>query len=113
MASRPPRRLGEVSPPGVSMLDELNRVGRTRIGAIDVMAMRERDVVEAVANGWSRNVGGSIVTANVDITRAASRRPQLAALVAASEIVVADGMPIVWAGRLSGGTVPERVTGSS
>ncbi|HUR01625.1 MAG TPA: WecB/TagA/CpsF family glycosyltransferase [Nonomuraea sp.] len=54
-----------------------------------------------------------IVTANVDIVRAATRVPELAELVAGAELVVADGMPVVWAARLSGLRVPGRVTGSS
>ncbi|MEU7532176.1 WecB/TagA/CpsF family glycosyltransferase [Saccharothrix sp. NPDC042600] len=37
----------------------------------------------------------------------------MGALVASSEVVVADGMPVVWAGRLAGVSVPERVTGAS
>lgn len=78
-----------------------------------VMALTEADVCDHVSRAWSRNTGGSIVTANVDIVRAASRDPELAALVAEAELVVADGMPVVWASRLAGRPVPGRVTGAS
>ncbi|SEL56354.1 N-acetylglucosaminyldiphosphoundecaprenol N-acetyl-beta-D-mannosaminyltransferase [Nonomuraea pusilla] len=84
-----------------------------RVGAIEVMAVTEAAVAEQVALGWSRGEGGAIVTANVDIVRAATRDPALAALVARFELVVADGMPVVWAGRLAGVRLPERVTGAS
>jgi N-acetylglucosaminyldiphosphoundecaprenol N-acetyl-beta-D-mannosaminyltransferase len=35
------------------------------------------------------------------------------ALFAAADLVVADGMPLVWAGELQGSPLPERVAGSS
>ncbi|ONI80580.1 glycosyltransferase [Saccharothrix sp. ALI-22-I] len=88
-------------------------LARVRVGAVDVWAVRESGVAEHVTEAWRRAEGGAIVTANVDIVRAATRRPELAELVAKSEMVVADGMPVVWAGRLAGVPVPERVTGAS
>ncbi|MEU4804779.1 WecB/TagA/CpsF family glycosyltransferase [Actinosynnema sp. NPDC023587] len=84
-----------------------------RVGAVDVWSVSEAGVADHVAESWERGEGGAIVTANVDIVRAATRSPELAALIAESELVVADGMPVVWAGRLAGVGVPERVTGSS
>jgi N-acetylglucosaminyldiphosphoundecaprenol N-acetyl-beta-D-mannosaminyltransferase len=83
------------------------------VGAVDVMAISEAGVAEHVSAAWHAGRGGWIVTANVDIVRAATRDPALAALVAEAELVVADGMPLVWASRLVGRPVPHRVTGSS
>ncbi|MEU4830709.1 WecB/TagA/CpsF family glycosyltransferase [Streptosporangium sp. NPDC023615] len=77
------------------------------------MAIGEAELLDRVATGWRRGRGGAIVTANVDIVRAATRTPALAALVARSEIVVADGMPVVWAARIAGLALPGRVTGAS
>lgn len=77
------------------------------------MAISEAGVAEHVSRGWSRGEGGAIVTANIDIVRAATRQPELAALIGTSDLVVADGMPVVWAGRLAGVPIPERVTGAS
>lgn len=86
---------------------------RVRVGAIDVTAISEAGLADVVAAGWRAGHGGWIVTANVDIVRAAGRDPGLAALVAQADVVVADGMPVVWAGRLAGGAFGERVTGAS
>lgn len=86
---------------------------RVRVGAVRVMALTETEVADRVAAGWAAGTGGSIVTANVDIVRQAGRDPALAELVARATLVVADGMPVVWAARLSGLAVPERVTGAS
>ncbi|MET8865561.1 WecB/TagA/CpsF family glycosyltransferase [Nonomuraea sp. NPDC004580] len=83
------------------------------MGAIEVMALSEAEVAEHVTHAWRNGTGGAIVTANVDIVRAATRAPELAALVAESELVVADGMPVVWAARLAGARLPDRVTGAS
>src|SRR4051812_8053909 len=91
----------------------LNRIPSVPVGAVSIMSMTEADVTEHVARSWRRGQGGSIVTVNVDILRAATRNDDLAALVADAEIVVADGMPVVWAASLAGMPVPERVAGSS
>ncbi|MEW9553877.1 WecB/TagA/CpsF family glycosyltransferase [Nonomuraea sp. NPDC050783] len=88
-------------------------VPRARVGAVEVMALSEDEVAEHVVQGWRSGRGGAIVTANVDIVRAATRDPGLAALVAGAELVVADGMPVVWAARLAGLRLPGRVTGAS
>jgi N-acetylglucosaminyldiphosphoundecaprenol N-acetyl-beta-D-mannosaminyltransferase len=83
------------------------------IGALSVMAITEAEVAARVSDAWRRGVGGSIATVNVDILRAATRDSQLASLVSDADIVVADGMPLVWASSMAGHRVPERVTGAS
>src|SRR4051794_17236596 len=83
------------------------------VGVVSVMPLRESDVAQYVADAWRRGEGGSIVTVNVDILRAASRDSGLAELISDAEIVVADGMPVVWAASVAGSPVPERVTGAS
>ncbi|MEV0353168.1 WecB/TagA/CpsF family glycosyltransferase [Nonomuraea sp. NPDC050680] len=86
---------------------------RARVGAVGIDAITEPEVAEHLARAWHDGLGGMIVTANVDIVRAATRDPELAELVAGAELVVADGMPVVWAARLGGLRVPGRVTGAS
>ncbi|MEU6414806.1 MULTISPECIES: WecB/TagA/CpsF family glycosyltransferase [Microbispora] len=88
-------------------------ISRFRVGAVEVMAVDEPFVADHVASAWKRDEGGSIVTANVDIVRLATRDPELAALVDGADLVVADGMPVVWAARLAGHPLPGRVTGAS
>jgi N-acetylglucosaminyldiphosphoundecaprenol N-acetyl-beta-D-mannosaminyltransferase len=83
------------------------------VGAVSVLAITEAQVASFVADSWARGEGGTIVTVNVDILRAATRDSRLAALVAAADVVVADGMPLVWAAAVAGSPVPERVTGAS
>jgi N-acetylglucosaminyldiphosphoundecaprenol N-acetyl-beta-D-mannosaminyltransferase len=86
---------------------------RVQVGNFWFDALTEREVIEAVREAWAAGRGGSIITVNVDVARMASRRPELAKLVASGSLVVADGMPLVWAARAGGQALPERVTGSS
>ncbi len=57
--------------------------------------------------------GGWIVTANLDILRRYVLDPSARALYGQADIIVADGMPLVWASRLRHEPLPERVAGSS
>ncbi|MFG2076584.1 WecB/TagA/CpsF family glycosyltransferase [Nonomuraea maritima] len=77
-----------------------------------VDAVAEEEVVRRVEGALEAGRGGRIVTPNVDICRAVRRDAALRELVCSAEIVVADGMPLVWAARLLGTPVPGRVTGA-
>jgi N-acetylglucosaminyldiphosphoundecaprenol N-acetyl-beta-D-mannosaminyltransferase len=57
--------------------------------------------------------GGWVLTANLDILRRYAKEPEYAKLYSRADIAVADGMPLVWASRLRGTPLPERVAGSS
>ena len=52
------------------------------------------------------------VTANVDHVIRFSRSPEVRPLYTAADLIVADGMPIVWASRILRTPLPERVAGS-
>ncbi|MFB4279227.1 WecB/TagA/CpsF family glycosyltransferase [Nonomuraea sp. MTCD27] len=75
-------------------------------------ALSEREVVRRVAVALEAGKGGRIVTPNVDICRAVATDPALEELVCTADLVVPDGMPLVWAARLLGTPVPQRVTGA-
>ncbi len=86
---------------------------RVAVDSVGLCPLTEVEVVAHVRGEWVAGRGGSIITANVDIIRAAAHDGELAALVNSAPLVVADGMPVVWAARLAGNEIPERVTGSS
>jgi N-acetylglucosaminyldiphosphoundecaprenol N-acetyl-beta-D-mannosaminyltransferase len=79
---------------------------------VPVANLAERAVVDRVLAEIRSGRGGWIVTPNVDILRQLDRRSELRALVGEADLVVADGMPLVWASRLQGTPLPERVAGS-
>jgi N-acetylglucosaminyldiphosphoundecaprenol N-acetyl-beta-D-mannosaminyltransferase len=89
------------------------RPTRIRVGDLGFDAVTEVEVVEGVRKAWAAGQGGSIIPVNIDVARAASRDTALGDLIARGSLVVADGMPLVWAARLKGEALPERVAGSS
>jgi exopolysaccharide biosynthesis WecB/TagA/CpsF family protein len=88
-------------------------VTHVRIAGISLDRLSEAEVVEHVIDASKSGHGGWIATPNIDICRKAERDPAAQALLAKASLRVADGMPLVWAARLSGRPLPERVTGSS
>jgi N-acetylglucosaminyldiphosphoundecaprenol N-acetyl-beta-D-mannosaminyltransferase len=68
--------------------------------------------VDFVADELGAGRGGWILTPNLHHMRTVTRDPQARAYVDAADLVVADGMPLVWASRLQGTPFPERVAGS-
>jgi len=60
---------------------------------------RERFVELVVAESRAGR-GGWVITPNTDILRQAHEDPRIHALVASADVLVADGMPLIWASRL-------------
>lgn len=52
-----------------------------------------------------------VVTVNVDFLRLARRDALFRTVVNSADLVVADGMPLVWASRLRGDPLPQRLSG--
>lgn len=69
----------------------------------------EDDVITHLVSSVRAGRGGRVVTPNVDILRQATGDPQLRDLLAESDVVLADGMPVVWASRLQGTPLRARV----
>jgi N-acetylglucosaminyldiphosphoundecaprenol N-acetyl-beta-D-mannosaminyltransferase len=92
---------------------ELSEVPAVRLAGIDVHALGEAECCRHIADALDAGRGGHVVTVNVDLLRRACRDPQFRGIVARAELVVADGMPLVWASRLQRTPLPERVAGSN
>jgi N-acetylglucosaminyldiphosphoundecaprenol N-acetyl-beta-D-mannosaminyltransferase len=69
--------------------------------------------VDLVLGAIDERRGGLINTMNVDHLRRFVGEEGYAAGYSKASIVTADGMPLIWASRLRGTPLPERVTGSS
>jgi N-acetylglucosaminyldiphosphoundecaprenol N-acetyl-beta-D-mannosaminyltransferase len=63
------------------------------------------DAAEAGRGHWT-------VTANLDHLRRYHSDPLSMGLIDEADLVVADGMPLIWASRMAGKPLPERVAGS-
>jgi N-acetylglucosaminyldiphosphoundecaprenol N-acetyl-beta-D-mannosaminyltransferase len=86
---------------------------RVVVGGLSFDRVSEDQAVAVVEHGMLSGEGGWVVTPNVDIWLRTRREPECAALVERADLVVADGMPLVWAARLAGTPLPQRVPGST
>lgn len=76
-------------------------------------AITESDCARTVRQSLRSGMGGWIITMNLDHLRRLGRDDKYAEYQSHASIVVADGMPLVWASLLQGTPLPERVTGSN
>lgn len=71
-----------------------------------------KQTVDHLMNRSAHGVGGWVVTPNLDILRRYAKSVSFRSLVATSSLNVADGVPLVWASRVKGVPLPERVNGT-
>ena len=83
-----------------------------RLCGVPLHAITERQCIHHVLDELDAGRGGWIVTANLDFLRRLVREASFAALCAKASLIVPDGMPLIWASRLQGTPLPERVAGS-
>jgi len=86
--------------------------------AVSLMGLRlarldRHRLLDYVFNCLRVGQGGWLVTANLDFLRRYVRDRESRELYDAADVRVADGMPLVWACKLQGQPLPERVPGSS
>lgn len=86
--------------------------GRVVVDRVPFDPLREDQVVEHVMGALADGRGGMLVTPNVDIHRRL-RRAEFRDVVDGADLLVPDGMPLVWASHVAGTPLPERVTGAS
>jgi N-acetylglucosaminyldiphosphoundecaprenol N-acetyl-beta-D-mannosaminyltransferase len=80
---------------------------------VEIDDLDERELIAHVVTAFSGGEGGWLVNPNVDVLRQIDESPEVHALVASADLVVADGMPLIWASRLQRTPLPERVAGAS
>jgi N-acetylglucosaminyldiphosphoundecaprenol N-acetyl-beta-D-mannosaminyltransferase len=69
-------------------------------------------LVERVVSDSEHGRGGWIITANVDYLQRFVTVPASAALYKKADCIVADGVPLLWACKLLGTPLPDRIAGS-
>jgi N-acetylglucosaminyldiphosphoundecaprenol N-acetyl-beta-D-mannosaminyltransferase len=75
-------------------------------------ALTARQLVARVADELERGHGCWIITANVDHLLHTRSDESLARAYHQADLVVADGMPVLWAARLQRTPLPERIAGA-
>src|SRR4051812_5677214 len=79
---------------------------------VDLHAVTQDQVIAYILDELDARRGGFVVTPNLDHLRRCKDDLSFSALVAEADVVVADGMPLVWAARVQGTPLPARVAGS-
>jgi len=95
------------APTPPSPLPEVTLVG------VRIHAITEAECVGHVIESLAVGRGGWIATANLDHMRRLKNSAEFREIYAGASVVVADGMPLIWASRLQGEPLPERVAGSN
>ena len=70
------------------------------------------ELIENVVAAIKRDDGGTIVTPNIDICHRISKDVTSRGFLTSASFVVPDGMPLLWAARLAGRPLVERITGA-
>jgi N-acetylglucosaminyldiphosphoundecaprenol N-acetyl-beta-D-mannosaminyltransferase len=84
-----------------------------RLLGLEFAAVSEMQTIGRVLAGLKAGHGGWVCPANLDVLRQWRSSEEVRELMSHADLVVADGMPLIWAGGLQGSPLPERVAGSS
>lgn len=87
-------------------------VSKVILAGVQIDNLDEAAVVNHVLNEQAAGRGGRVVTPNVDHLRQIYADINLQSLVGEADLVIADGMPLIWASRILKTPLAERVTGA-
>lgn len=76
-------------------------------------AVTEAQTVAIIIDQLKSRCGGWVVTHNLDHLRRIHKDLYFRELCSSADLVVADGMPLIWASKLAGEPLPGRVAGSN
>ncbi len=84
---------------------------RVPLGWVWIDQVDLQSAVERIRQFLLSGAPHQIVTVNLDFLSIAKRQAGFREVINGADLAVADGMPLVWASRLQGQALPERVTG--
>jgi N-acetylglucosaminyldiphosphoundecaprenol N-acetyl-beta-D-mannosaminyltransferase len=87
-------------------------VRRLRIGKLGVDAVTSGQALAAIVETCRSGRGGTVFTPNVDHVVIADKNDRFVQAYERVSLSLPDGMPILWAARLLGFPLPEKVSGS-
>lgn len=87
-------------------------IPRVELFGIPFAPLTFKHALEALVDLATSPAASYVVTANVDHVVRFRRMPLVRHLYEQADLVLADGMPVVWASRFVGRPLPERVAGS-
>src|SRR5207244_6993539 len=83
-----------------------------RLHGVRLHAITEQQCIDHILDELDAGRGGMVVTPNLDHIRRCTRDMLFGAIVAEADLVVPDGMPLIWASKLQGTPLPQRVAGA-
>lgn len=84
----------------------------TELCGLPFARLDRQQVIDVVFTKLSRGDGGWLLTANLDHLRNYALNKDIRELYAQADLIVADGMPLLWAARLQGQNLPDRIAGA-
>ena len=109
----PPSATATHVPPHADGVADQKLPQQTRLMGTPMAVVTEAEAVEAIVASAEAGQGHWTVTANLDHLRRYHASALDRSLIDEADLVVADGMPVIWASRIAGESLPERVSGSS
>ena len=88
------------------------RPGRLRLGHVCLDRLTFAEAIDEIERLVEAKRGGAVFTPNVDHVVNADRNANLREAYQAAGLCLADGKPLVWASRLLGWPLPEKVSGA-
>lgn len=85
---------------------------RIRLVGVELSVIDAQGACSTIVARSRAGVGGWVITPNLDILRRLVHDPEFRVLCEPTDLRLADGMPLVWASRVRGTPLPERVAGS-
>src|SRR5919197_5972176 len=87
-------------------------MARVSLMGMEVDRVGEREAVETILDAREHDRGGVVLTPNLEHLSSFRSSREVREAFGEADLVVADGMPLVWASRLQRTPLPERVAGS-
>jgi N-acetylglucosaminyldiphosphoundecaprenol N-acetyl-beta-D-mannosaminyltransferase len=85
---------------------------RVSLMGMQIDRVTENQAVDTIGRSMAVGQGGWVITPNLEHLRQFSKQKSLHEFFESADLVLADGMPLVWASRLAGTPLPARVAGS-
>jgi N-acetylglucosaminyldiphosphoundecaprenol N-acetyl-beta-D-mannosaminyltransferase len=108
-----PPTANDILTPVYSTDEALPEPTRVRLMGTPMDVVTETHAVRTIIDAAEAGQGHWTITANLDHLRRYHADAVARGLIDDADMVVADGMPLIWASRIAGESLPERVSGSS
>jgi N-acetylglucosaminyldiphosphoundecaprenol N-acetyl-beta-D-mannosaminyltransferase len=86
---------------------------RVELMGAHLHALTETECIDFILQSLEARRGGWLVTMNLNHLRSYFLESEHRRVYQQATLIVPDGMPLLWASRLKGTPLPERVTGSN